>query len=259
MKKISIVFFDIDGTLLDNKTHQISLLSKNALKQLKANGIKVIIATGRNIEDLHALGLYDLIQWDGFICRNGSDNYDGKANSISRFFFPLSVSNQLNEISMNLQIPLTITTANHRYMNMVPDSNVIDSFAYFNKVVPPTLSYNQEPVVMALAFGNKDYDYADLKIPGVQVLPGFSNFADIVIEGCSKFKGVSSLCEHYNIPLTQTMAFGDALNDLEMIEGCALGIAMGQGHPDLKKIANYITKNVDKEGIHHALKHFNLI
>ena len=44
-----------------------------------------------------------------------------------------------------------------------------------------------------------------------------------------------------------------------MIEHCAIGIAMGNANEKLKKVADYITDNVDNEGIYKALEHFNLI
>ena len=59
--------------------------------------------------------------------------------------------------------------------------------------------------------------------------------------------------------MKDTIAFGDGRNDLEMIEEVSLGIAMGNAVPELKKVANYVTANIEDEGIQFALQHFGMI
>ena len=54
--------------------------------------------------------------------------------------------------------------------------------------------------------------------------------------------------------ITNTVAFGDAHNDYEMISNVGLGIVMGNGVKELKKIGDYTTLSVRDEGIFHALK-----
>jgi hydroxymethylpyrimidine pyrophosphatase-like HAD family hydrolase len=55
------------------------------------------------------------------------------------------------------------------------------------------------------------------------------------------------------------MAFGDGENDIEMLEYAAIGIAMGNAGDKVKKVAEYITNDVDNDGIVSALEHYNLI
>ena len=84
-------------------------------------------------------------------------------------------------------------------------------------------------------------------------------FADVDTKGGGKHIGVDKIIEYYKIDISETMAFGDGGNDLSMIEHCAIGIAMGNANEKLKKAADYITDDVDNDGIYKALKHFKII
>ena len=52
------------------------------------------------------------------------------------------------------------------------------------------------------------------------------------------------------------MAFGDGINDLEMLQAAGVGVAMGQGREEIKAIADYVTDSVDRDGIVTALQAF---
>ena len=55
------------------------------------------------------------------------------------------------------------------------------------------------------------------------------------------------------------MAFGDGINDLEMLQAAGIGVAMGQGRDEIKAIADYVSDSVEKDGIVSALKAFGQI
>ena len=55
------------------------------------------------------------------------------------------------------------------------------------------------------------------------------------------------------------MAFGDGGNDMQMLQYVSLAVAMGNAGDELKSIADFVTKDVDDEGIAYALKHYGLI
>lgn len=70
--------------------------------------------------------------------------------------------------------------------------------------------------------------------------------------------GLKSLIAHLGIQLNETMVFGDHLNDSEIIQGAGVGIAMGNAPTKTKKLADYVTKTNDQEGIVVALHDFQL-
>lgn len=70
----------------------------------------------------------------------------------------------------------------------------------------------------------------------------------------SKANALQKICEYYHIPKEKIIAIGDGHNDIEMIEYAHFGIAMGNAHPELKKVAKYHTTSVKEHGVYHALK-----
>ena len=59
--------------------------------------------------------------------------------------------------------------------------------------------------------------------------------------------------------MEHSIGIGDSLNDTELIKAAAVGIAMGNASKEIKELADYITTDVDKDGIYNAFKHFNII
>ena len=83
--------------------------------------------------------------------------------------------------------------------------------------------------------------------------------ADVVERKASKAMGLVRLCDYYKIPLTETIAFGDSMNDYDIIKLAGRGIAMGNAMDELKRAADYITDPIDQEGIKKACLHFGMI
>ena len=84
-------------------------------------------------------------------------------------------------------------------------------------------------------------------------------FTDVNTKGGGKHIGIDKIIEHYKIDISETMAFGDGGNDVTMIEHSAIGVAMGNANKEVKLVADYITDDVDNDGIYNALKHFNIL
>ena len=85
------------------------------------------------------------------------------------------------------------------------------------------------------------------------------SFMDVNVKGVDKSMAVSRVMEYYGYTMQQAMAFGDGGNDAPMVRDAAVGVAMGNGREELKAVADYVTDDVDNDGIYNALKHFGLI
>ena len=84
-------------------------------------------------------------------------------------------------------------------------------------------------------------------------------FADVNPKGLSKKVGIDIFCKHFGIDIENTMAFGDGGNDISMLQHVKVGVAMGNANPEVKAIADYVTDEVDENGIWNALKKFAVI
>ena len=82
---------------------------------------------------------------------------------------------------------------------------------------------------------------------------------DIVPKGGSKLRGIQFFLAEQGLALSEAMAFGDHLNDIEMLQGVGVGVSMGNGTPETKAAADFVTDSNNEDGIEKALRHFNLI
>ncbi|MFQ9704816.1 MAG: HAD family hydrolase [Enterocloster clostridioformis] len=83
--------------------------------------------------------------------------------------------------------------------------------------------------------------------------------ADVVEREASKAEGLKRLCQYYDIGLERTVAFGDSMNDYEIVREAGIGVAMGNSVEELKTVADYVTDDIDRDGIWKACRHFSLI
>lgn len=96
---------------------------------------------------------------------------------------------------------------------------------------------------------SKDYDIIYHGTDFVELVPG--NF--------SKATGIEKTCECLQIAHEDTYAFGDSMNDYDMIHYVQHGIVMGNGLDEVKAVADYVTSDLHKDGIYNGLHHFGLI
>ena len=84
-------------------------------------------------------------------------------------------------------------------------------------------------------------------------------FTEEISSGVSNSIGIYNVLDKERITLDEAMAFGDGGNDLSMVKHVPFGIAMGNACEELKAVANYVTDDVDHDGIAKALLHYGLI
>lgn len=261
MKKIESVFFDIDGTLVSFKTHRVPESTKKAIRELRAKGVKVFVATGRM---LAMLGVLDDIEFDGYITYNGGCCVDGKRNEIFSHPIPVEELKALEEHLKNDHFPVSYMRKDGMFVNELAKI-VTDVAAHVNvepPVVMPPAEVVKEPVYQ-LCIYLEDDDKLQHILRNV-LTDCISNrwiswFADVNVRGVTKQLGIDKILEHFGLPLETSMAFGDAGNDIPMIRHAAIGVAMGNASEQAKEAADYVTESVDDDGVYKALCHFGVL
>ena len=84
-------------------------------------------------------------------------------------------------------------------------------------------------------------------------------FGDLGPTGITKKHAIEVLLKHLNADVKDTISFGDAKIDLSMFELCAFNVAMGNGGVEIKEAADYITDDVNEDGLYNAFKYLGLI
>ena len=226
---VKAIFFDIDGTLVSFKNHQIPKSTFDALYKLKEKGIKLFIATGRGKDGLDVLNDFP---FDGYITLNGQYCYTNNQIIYSNTIKKEDLQALLDYLKDH-QVPCGFTEENTKYFN-----------------------YRDERVDAIHAIEEKEILS---HMPHCISARWHPTFCDISPIGGTKQLGIDKFLEYYGLDLKDTMAFGDGGNDMQMLQHVSLAVAMGNAGDELKSIADFVTKDVDDEGIAYALKHYGLI
>lgn len=262
-EQIKIVFFDIDETLLVKEKDYIPDSVIPALNALKNNGIIPAIATGRtnNTFPPKIKALVEEVGIELFVTMNGQRvHYQGE--TIAKY--PISVA-KIEQVIGFLQT--------HQI-----EYGFVSEEGIFVSDITPTVSgaldplrtpyhldkdyYKQHEVFQILPFYDANQDELVEKsgiLEGLQVIRWNENSVDLFDAQGSKARGILNAVEHFGLKMENAMAFGDGLNDVEMLKAVGVGVAMGNAHPDLKAVADQVTDHIEQHGIANFLRRAGLI
>jgi len=257
---IKAVFFDIDGTLLSFKTHEIPASTQEAIHKLQAKDIKVIVSTGRSINSIDHIKFLD---FDGFITFNGG--YCVTQEDDVLFKQAINPSDIQGVLDYAKQNPLSFSFMSEREItihDVTPE--IAGMYAHLNLPVPPLVNMETVDVSSILQTNiflgpEEEKAFMEKVMPNSLASRWTPLFADVNPKGQSKRVGIDIFCQHFDLDLKQTMAFGDGGNDITMLQHVNIGVGMGNANPEVKEIADYITTDVDNDGVWNALKHFGVI
>lgn len=256
---IKAAFFDVDGTLYSHKTLQVPPSTRDAIAQLQSKGILCIIATGRHPTELAALPLEE-IGFDAYLLMNGQMMQDKDRNMI--FSVPLSgkVKDALVKQFEDHTYPSLLLEEKDIYLNFAND-RVMEAQAHFNLPTPkicPTYTGNE--VYQFCLYIREDEESFLADIADDCVITRWHNYGiDLLAKGGGKMVGIQRYLDTIGIKPEEIIAFGDGHNDAEMLRYAGIGVAMGNAEDDTKAVADFVTADIDDDGIARALKHFNLI
>lgn len=252
-----IVFFDIDGTLLDFDKNMPDS-ARQALKDLQEKGTHIAIATGRG--PLMAEPLLKELNIDCYVCYNGSICvYDGEiiySNPISK-----DLCEKVTQFA-NVNGHSAIYMGDFQYFSSRRDSYINESFNELYAPIPEVNPdfYKTNPVYqMLLFYKEEDNEKYSKEITELELVRWHELSVDVLPKGGSKAFGIRQMVERLGFDMKDVYAFGDGLNDLEMLTEVGTGICMGNGHPLVKEAADYVTDDVSNDGLYKGLKHFGLI
>ena len=260
---IKAVFFDIDGTLVSFNTHKVSDSSKEAMKLLREKGIKLFIATGRIKTHINNL---DNLEFDGYITANGCNCFIGDKEIYKKGIQRDEVYSLINYLINEEKFPCSIMMNKGIFINYKTDEveKVSKSINLPIPVVDNYYDFLEENIDNILQINlfvgeEKEKELMSKIFKNCESNRWHPLFTDVNTKGGGKHIGIDKIIEYYNIDISETIAFGDGGNDISMIKHAAIGVAMGNANESVKNIADYITDDVDNDGVYKALKHFNII
>lgn len=263
MKDKKIVFFDIDGTLIDETTHTVPQSAIDAIHKAQENGHVLIVNTGRPSVAVDKV-IKD-IGFDGYLCGCGT-YIEYKNEVIFHHTLEERLRKEVIEQIFNYNMQGVIEGTEGVYFR---DGGThpffIESYEYYEEQGFPVYYFGQEDVVpfdkfVVLYTAEDDVEgFKDFAKDKFSLIQRSDTFIELIPKPFSKATGIQFIIDYLGMSLDQTISIGDSTNDFPMLTYTKESVAMGNSNPVLFDQVTYITTDVDKDGIANALKHFGLI
>jgi len=247
-----IAFFDIDGTLV-NEEKVIPQDTIQAIREIKELGVEPVIATGRAP---YFLGqLLEQVGISSYVCLNGAlAVYKGEV--IYRNPIKSETLEAFVAFAREQGHALCFEGETRYTTDGIDNERVLRSVGSLKIDFPEQEDdfWSKEDIyqVFLHAVDGEDTAYEHFH-DRLTFIRWHEDALDILPAGGSKAKGIEAMLAKLGIDRSEAVAFGDGLNDKEMLEYVGFGIAMGNAHPDVLPFANYVTTHVNEQGIRNGL------
>lgn len=227
-----------------------------AIRSLRAAGVKTLLATGRNGDSTRFL--MDTGLFDGEILINGQlCELDGACVHEQ----PIAPEDIEGAVLAAEQDGLTLGfLGGHTSFVSRVDAFVLAACEYAGMAVPRQQAAAQarrQHIYQIHCYGAPGTEDRLLaRARGLTAVRWSPNFADVYPSGGGKERGLEALCSHLGISPEECIAFGDGENDIPMLCRAGIGVAMGNAGDSVKARADYVTAGVDEDGIARAIAHF---
>lgn len=273
------VFIDVDGTLVPASGATPASAVK-AIKAARKNGHKIFVSTGRPMAEVH--NSIREIGFDGYITSGGGHVIAEETVIYSRQFTEAEISDLIryfdeHKIDFYLETNEGIFSSkngkDHIRKLIAPhlaglseaERKSNDKAAFLDLVIEGAPLVRDD--INKVSFLGSDTPIAKTRerfakqfVVMENTVPAFgANSGEVMLTGISKAAGIQMVIEHLGIDRADTMAFGDGLNDIDMLEFVACGIAMDDARDGLKAVADEITDTAEDDGIYNSFKKHGLI
>ena len=250
MAPIRIIFFDIDGTLIDPQTGVTSPNTVFTLRRLQERGVKICISTGRAPSEVPDFGG---LTFDAYCTYNGSLCYAGSEILHSNPIPPQDVAQVLKNAA-GIGRPAAVATRSRLAANGW-DQDLADYYrlAKLELTVAPDFDLACREDVYQILVGCRRDEHAALirEAQGVKIAVSWDRAVDVIPANSGKGIAIARVLAHFGLEASQAMAFGDSFNDLDMLRVVGTGVAMGNAAEQLKAVADDVCGPVSEDGIYH--------
>ena len=257
-----VLFFDIDGTLWNYK-NEIPDSTVEAVRRVRKAGHLAFINTGRTRgyvrnEALLGIGFDGIVSGCGSMIEYGDDViYDSQ--------IPQELAVEIVEAVRRYGCRPILEGSEYLYMDDEDFRN-----DWYGKKLTRELGDRLKSIkdewgrweIQKLSLDTRDGDidgcekeYGDR----FDFIKHDLSVCELVPSGFSKGTGVIKVCDLLGIPVSDSFAFGDSVNDKEMLIAAGTSIVMGSGRDGVKELADYVTTPQEEDGIWNACRHFGLI
>ena len=257
---IKAVFLDVDGTVFSHRTNSIPPSAVKAVSEIQKRGIMVFAATGRHPWEIGNMNM-KMFEPDGWLYMNGACCKDSEG---IYYAVPCEQNDLETVVSAmeELHFPCQLLTEDMIWINMVNEF-VVDEQAAVHTPVPPERDPREvikEPVYMMIPLVHEDiWETVFSKTEHLKYTRWTDLSADVFHESADKAEGIRKTLQRYHLGRHEVIAVGDGPNDLCMKEACGSFAAMGNALDEVKEKADYVTDDIDCDGLYKAFVHYGLL
>ncbi|MEH7012419.1 HAD family hydrolase [Neobacillus niacini] len=261
MSEYKVLFLDIDGTIIkpDDSIEETTI---KAIRQVQEKGIKVFLATGRPLHEIRELAddlkVNSLIGYNGaYAIYQGEDLFQEPMNK--------KTVKQFIDIAKENKHDLVLYTRDQNIFTDLEAKCVKEFIEKFHLHKNDSYSPAKDYEVLGMTLINLEsedialYKHEDQTHLSQVNVEGMHHCYDVIRDKVNKGIGVEYVLKHLGLVKENAIAFGDGLNDKEMLMSVGEGFAMGNGHPDLFQYAKHKTTTVNDSGIYNGLKTLGII
>ena len=269
MSSYQLIAFDMDGTLL-NSEKKISAETQHMIQQVFEAGKEVVLSTGRCMAELQDyLNIIPGLRY--VICVSGALVYDLKEKKkIFTRGIPVSLAERIFEVGKKEDLMVHILTTESivqsdkvlcmsrygmgQYQSMFErvTRKVDDICAFYAGHVTEAEKIN----LYHRTVEDRERSRERLRDLELELVYAEETSLECSALGVTKGLGLQKLCEFLNIPMEQTIAVGDADNDIDILKAAGLSIAMGNANETVKGICDVVVSDCDHDGCAEAIQKY---
>lgn len=267
-KKKALVV-DIDGTLL-NSRKEITPATAEAIRKVMLAGHAVVIASGRPLPGMRCCKEeLELEKYGGYLLSyNGAKVVECSTGKvIYEKTLPPNVPAEIYEYAKAHGAGVVSFEGDTVISGFEPNEYVLLEAKHNGlniKVVPEFSEYIDFPVnkCMIMDHGDRDAQYEKELVEkygdSLSIFRSEVYFLEIMHAGINKADSLDAILDTIGVKRENTICCGDSYNDISMIEYAGIGVAMGNGKPEVKAVADYITATNDEDGLVEVINRFIL-
>jgi Cof subfamily protein (haloacid dehalogenase superfamily) len=259
-KTIKAIFFDVDGTMYWHPIHDLVPSTKETLQKLHKKGYKIGVATSRcHAEFDHVPSFLREFPFDGMIFDGGALILDRDGSILYQNDIKEEDKQVLIGYAQAHGLTVRYATADGNYFLREETPQIQDEFFKLYLTIPTVKSYEGDICDNILICANEQQQKEIIDQLSDVNISDHKELLEITAKGTNKASAVERLAAMWGIGMDEVLCFGDGFNDLEMIEQAGIGVAMGNGENDLKRLADYVCDPIDRDGIANIVKELGLL
>lgn len=255
---IRLIATDIDGTLVEEGTIAINPEYYDVIKELRNRGVRVIAASGRQRSSIEKV-FAPIVDELSFISENGTAVYSKDYEFVNTI--PVDVAREY--IREARTFPGCEVMINHDNMSYLENEAVyhymIDGYGYNGKLVDDIEEYLEGICKISIYHHNSAEKVISQKFmerwgKTMDIVVSGEHWLDCTNKGGNKGTALQHFQEAYKISPDETLAFGDNINDIAMLERASHSFAVENAREEVKEAANFIAPSYKEDGVLQVLK-----